>query len=325
MKPVISFIVPNHNHTAHLPKLFDSIMRQGVEGVEVVLVDDCPEESSESVAEAYNSKGLCVTHIALTERHYQSTRFVGMAAAKADIIGFADADDILFGDNSLTSHLELFSEKKPDILHFRAAWVNDGVYKRTLPQMDPIAPELQGQDIFCQHVAQCKAHSLWCRFISRDLFLRTQPLLNKATAVKRAGDVYLTTLLTSHANRYVGSDITGYGYSFFPGKFDVVNPEIAYSLYVGLQELTPVLHALKFNADTIHKFTNNILDKLTVNMGRYCRDVVKEHGYKISQKSINRLQKVASLEDIIRLLLISNGINATKLTTIHYNISKTSF
>jgi hypothetical protein len=85
-----------------LPRLLDSILVQSFKDLEVLLVDDCSDEPCGPVVQTYRGKGLEIVLLEHGERIYtMQARLTGIAAARGKIIGFADADDILWGKEEL--------------------------------------------------------------------------------------------------------------------------------------------------------------------------------------------------------------------------------
>lgn len=323
MEPVISIIVPNHNHAPSLPSLFDSILAQDMPELEVIVVDDCSDAPYGEIIEQYTKRGLPIRFLKLEERQYQAARYPGMEMAKGKIITFADADDILLGTGVLKKHVDIFLAEKPDILHFRAAYVDErGTVTGYINTLDPFAPAMHGHEIF-RHFAHLEyGHSLWCRFFSRQLVEKVLPLLNDAPPLRRAGDVYLTTLFMAHAKSYTGSDMVGYGYNFFPGKYDSYGPEYMHGFYQILKTVAPILKQANIPEEVIQTFRSTILKKLCLHTGRYCRDVISQMNGNISNIQVTSLLELMDYESIIHILLVSNGINASRLTEISKQLPK---
>ena len=113
MLPLVSLIIPHYNQQAAMPGLLDSILAQSFKELEVILVDDCSDASCEPLVEAYRSKGLDINLISHNERVYSmKARLAGIQAAQADIIGFAEAGDVLWGTEALEHNVRLFLQEQ---------------------------------------------------------------------------------------------------------------------------------------------------------------------------------------------------------------------
>ena len=193
--PLLSLIVPNHNHTWRLPRLFDSILAQTFKNLEVILVDDCSDEPCGPLVEAYKNKGLSISLLEYKQRIYTlQARLAGIRAAKADIIGFADADDSLWGTEVLERHIALFQEHKTDILHFRVVFTDrEGNFTATAPLSDPFAPLLRGHAILSAYLDAhvLGASSLWNKLYSRPLCLEIAETAQRTRVLRYVEDVHL--------------------------------------------------------------------------------------------------------------------------------------
>jgi glycosyltransferase involved in cell wall biosynthesis len=90
----ISVIIPCFNAAASLPRAIDSVLRQGIAAVEIIVVDDGSFDNSVAVAEE-----LAVRHpqVAILRQKLNGgpavARNAGLAAATGRLVGFLDADD----------------------------------------------------------------------------------------------------------------------------------------------------------------------------------------------------------------------------------------
>lgn len=97
--PVLSVVVPVHDVAPWLPACLDSILRQPVRDLEVVLVDDASTDGSTAVAEEYAAAHDRIRLVRLAERSGVSiARNVGVAQCTAPYLTFVDSDDELPAD-----------------------------------------------------------------------------------------------------------------------------------------------------------------------------------------------------------------------------------
>jgi glycosyltransferase involved in cell wall biosynthesis len=92
--PPISIIIPCFDAAGYLPRAIDSVVQQGIAGVEIIVVDDASLDDSVAVAE-----GLARRHpgIVIIPQKVNggpaAARNTGLAAATGRLVGFLDADD----------------------------------------------------------------------------------------------------------------------------------------------------------------------------------------------------------------------------------------
>ncbi|WP_028550025.1 glycosyltransferase [Paenibacillus sp. UNC451MF] len=94
MSPAVSIIVPIYNAEAYLPRCLDSLCRQTLSSVEILLViDGNSNKESRSIAEAYCSRESRMKILSTQAYGASTVRNIGLRYAKGDYIGFVDSDD----------------------------------------------------------------------------------------------------------------------------------------------------------------------------------------------------------------------------------------
>lgn len=90
--PALSLIVPVHNRRRYLRTAVESALREKVEGLEILVVDDGSTDGSLDTIQ-----GLPVTCLRLASRRrgVAVARNAGICEARGSIIGFLDSDDVL--------------------------------------------------------------------------------------------------------------------------------------------------------------------------------------------------------------------------------------
>jgi glycosyltransferase involved in cell wall biosynthesis len=93
-EPLVSVIVPVFNCERYLALALDSIFDQGYEALDVIVVDDGSTDGSADIAASYPVRLLRLDHGGIAH-----ARNAGVNAARADLIGFLDADDVWTPDS----------------------------------------------------------------------------------------------------------------------------------------------------------------------------------------------------------------------------------
>ncbi len=104
---MISVVIPTYNAEKFMPALLDSIFRQAVDDMEVIIVDDCSTDDTVKIAENYPVKVIRSTKNSGPAR----ARNTGVQAAAGDIIFFLDSDVIVL-DGTIREVKDYF-EKNP--------------------------------------------------------------------------------------------------------------------------------------------------------------------------------------------------------------------
>jgi len=93
-KPIISIIVPVYNAGNKLYKCLDTLVDQTFKQLEIILIIDCPTDSSDIISRKYAKKDNRIILIENTQNlHIGESRNKGIQIAKGEYIGFSDHDD----------------------------------------------------------------------------------------------------------------------------------------------------------------------------------------------------------------------------------------
>jgi glycosyltransferase involved in cell wall biosynthesis len=93
--PLVSVIVPNYQHAAHLPERLESIVAQGVSDIEIILLDDCSADGSLEILEAFvqsEPRARLVTNAINSGSAFRQWR-KGLALARGRYVWIAESDD----------------------------------------------------------------------------------------------------------------------------------------------------------------------------------------------------------------------------------------
>jgi glycosyltransferase involved in cell wall biosynthesis len=94
--PFLSVVVPVHNVAGYLASSLDSILRQPLREIQVIVVDDASTDGSTEIAEAYAAKHDRIQLVKLPEKSGVSiARNVAMPLCTAPYLTFVDSDDDL--------------------------------------------------------------------------------------------------------------------------------------------------------------------------------------------------------------------------------------
>ncbi|MBL7048419.1 MAG: glycosyltransferase family 2 protein [Nitrospira sp.] len=105
---MISIVIPTYNSARFMPVLMESIFKQAVKDMEVIIVDDCSTDNTVELVSKYP------TRVIVMEQNGgpSISRNRGVSEAKGDIIFFLDSDTELL-DGSI-QEVENYFKEKPD-------------------------------------------------------------------------------------------------------------------------------------------------------------------------------------------------------------------
>lgn len=91
MNPTVSVIIPVYNGARLVGEAIDSVLRQTLPGVELIVVDD---GSTDDTPDVLASFGARIRTLRLPQGGVSRARNAGMAASQGELLAFLDADDV---------------------------------------------------------------------------------------------------------------------------------------------------------------------------------------------------------------------------------------
>nr|WP_302660217.1 glycosyltransferase family 2 protein [uncultured Clostridium sp.] len=95
MKPKVSIIIPVYNSENYLDKCISSILKQTLNGIEIILVDDGSTDKSEVICKKYKDSDNRVKFVRKKNGGVSSARNCGVSIAEGEFITFVDSDDYI--------------------------------------------------------------------------------------------------------------------------------------------------------------------------------------------------------------------------------------
>ena len=108
-RPLVSVIVPVYNVDAYIEKAVDSIIKQTLQGIEIILVDDGSNDESLNICRSFAKKDKRISFIRNLHQGVSVTRNKGLEIASGKYISFIDADDWI--DENMLEYLYSLAEK----------------------------------------------------------------------------------------------------------------------------------------------------------------------------------------------------------------------
>ena len=126
----ISVIIPCFNAEPWIRETLQSVIEQGFEDIEVIVVDDGSTDSSAGIIE----REFPFVHLIRTKNQGPSkARNLGTQQSKGEFIQYLDADDLL-GPGKLKLQLEILQDSRADVAYGgwqRLVKVKDGIFEKS--------------------------------------------------------------------------------------------------------------------------------------------------------------------------------------------------
>ncbi len=160
---LLSVIIPVYNVAGTLKRCVDSVLAQGVDGMEVILVDDGSTDASPQICDEYAEKGVRVLH--QPNGGLSEARNAGISVARGRYITFVDSDDYLSSE-TYPELLRLAETTGADILEYSLTrQLRKGSAAFTLP--DSVYQDMTAYWLEAEAYAHTYA---WNKIYRRELF-----------------------------------------------------------------------------------------------------------------------------------------------------------
>jgi glycosyltransferase involved in cell wall biosynthesis len=128
--PLVSVIIPSYNHAHLVGEAIKSVLEQDYHHYEIILVDD---GSTDNTCEVVAQFGFKVRYIYQVNQGLSAARNSGLYAARGELVGFLDADD-LYEPNFLSTLVAILKvNPQADAVHCACRFVDR--FNNPLPQI----------------------------------------------------------------------------------------------------------------------------------------------------------------------------------------------
>jgi glycosyltransferase involved in cell wall biosynthesis len=164
---ILSIIVPIYNQEKYLEECLNSVEKQMISSVEVILVDDGSTDKSKEICEDFCKKNVEFKYIYKSNDGLGPARNTGIMAARGKYIMFVDSDDAIV-DNAIEKLIRFMIDGEFDIVYFDELICNENLIPKfvvaTLPNMDIcVDSNLAMENCF-------NPSHIWARLYRRELF-----------------------------------------------------------------------------------------------------------------------------------------------------------
>ena len=111
----ISVIIPVYNVAAYLPECIESILHQGFDKLEILLIDDGSTDESGRICDKYAQKDRRIKVFHQANNGAAEAKNIGLQFASGEFLSFVDSDDFL--EPGAYAHMvQLLHESKADVV-----------------------------------------------------------------------------------------------------------------------------------------------------------------------------------------------------------------
>lgn len=166
----VSIIIPIHNSAKYLHKCIDSCLAQTLSEIEIILVDDCSQDNSPELIDAYYQKHPDKIAPIYLEKNIRQggARNVGIQAAHGEYIAFVDSDDWIESDMCEIMYQVAMKNKSDMVGSNYFTTFDDSERKETLGYTAETVGEMD-RDKLWHFIRHCGM--FWTRIYRRDFLL----------------------------------------------------------------------------------------------------------------------------------------------------------
>ena len=118
----ISIITISFNSSQTIEKTLNSVASQSFKNIEYIIVDGGSKDNTLEICNSFSHVSKIISE---PDKGVYDAFNKGLKLATGDIIGFLNADDVFFNENSVQEIAKAFSENKTDIVYGNLDYINE--------------------------------------------------------------------------------------------------------------------------------------------------------------------------------------------------------
>ncbi len=202
--PKVSVIVPVYNAQRHLEKCINSIMRQSIDDIEIILINDGSTDLSPKMCDEFASKDNRIKVLHQANKGISYTRQLGIESSAGEFIQFVDSDDWI-EDNMVADLYNYASEMNLDI-------VGSNFLMDLGDKSKHITCQYATPDEFRKAVLSNEWGVVWKLFIRRTLFKEFE--ISFPSGINHGEDYIVSVKLLLSSNKIATFNLFGYHYNY---------------------------------------------------------------------------------------------------------------
>jgi glycosyltransferase involved in cell wall biosynthesis len=127
MIPQVSVIIPSYNHARFLRQRIDTVLKQSVPDLELILLDDCSTDGSQTIVDEFRNHPKVSACIVNTKNSGSTFRqwARGLQHARADYVWIAESDDLALPNLLATLTQVLDAHANVGVAYCQSAQIDD--------------------------------------------------------------------------------------------------------------------------------------------------------------------------------------------------------
>ena len=207
--------MPIYNVEKYLEDCIESIIKQGVESSEIILVDDGSTDGSAAICDRYAEFYMNINVIHKQNGGISSARNIGLKAAQGEYICFVDSDDF-FEENFADKFLNICEKYSLDIIRGWYAIYDEETkeyQEHKFPDISYANKVLPGYEFLKRSINEHANEVVpWLGFFKREYLTKHNLLFPEGIAYEEDQLFFLEALICDQKCRIYQSDLEFYAY-----------------------------------------------------------------------------------------------------------------
>ena len=205
MNPKLSIIVPVYNTEIYLKECLDSLVNQTFKDIEIIIVNDCSPDNSESIILEYQNKDPRIKYIKHEKnRSVLQARISGILAATGEYIWCVDPDDFIPTLDAFQILVNTINDTQAEVIQFKIDSTIDLHNWFKISVLNLLSNNQEIREFF--FTTEMKAFDLANRIVKRNIFNEIIKDIPRDSYMNSAEDFFMASLIMNSANSYIGVD-----------------------------------------------------------------------------------------------------------------------
>ncbi|MDI9347954.1 MAG: glycosyltransferase family 2 protein, partial [Methylacidiphilales bacterium] len=273
--PLVSVIIPVFNTAAYLRTCLDSVLAQSYPALEIICVNDCSTDDSDSILQEYQAQDPRITIVSSAEnRGLLFTRVTGFKNATGDYCLCVDSDDKLLSNKIIQTLVNRALITNADIVHFGS---RDRYPSGAIRYDQWFSPRAEFEVSFSHAIVNgFVSHNHWNKFVKNTIWNKvlSTKLLDSTNKQSNWEDLNAFLVVIKQAVIYAPVGVLGYERLLRTDSLTSL-----YSQYATKRTLTDYMYLVEFIQKYIDYFQISQQEFITMYFGeslRYTRNKIIE-------------------------------------------------
>lgn len=311
MDKKLSVIIPVYNTSKYIEKCLNSILKQFMKDIEIIIVNDGSTDNSEEIIQKWitkNQNQIEVKYYKKENGGLSDARNFGVKQATGEYLTFVDSDDYL--EENIYINLEKYMNDKIELIKFKMSTVDEN--GKLIDKLDgPVFEKCSGHEAFEKLCTIDEFLEVSCIYIYKKDFYEKNNFAFELNTYHE--DLGLIPWIIINAKTVVSTEYFGYFYlrrenSITDTRESEKEKKKAYDILEHYDNAIKRIEKAKFNKNAVMMFkryyTNTLLLKVENLKGKEQKEFIKC----IKTRKVYKNIKPENFKQILKRILVKTNI-----------------